>query len=172
MPDFESTHPQKQDLCQPVTCKLMLLDGNAKASARLIEVEVEVRYTEKLQELYNQDKAHLEGVICTAWGLLLRCFNGQDEVSFRLKRNESLHTADFTQKPLPAMQFLFHENDSLLTYIKQAETKLSSTEKTTLSSSTSNLVNTALCVLDTEHSSLAIQNNPHNSPTSYVLKVC
>ncbi|KAI4211729.1 MAG: hypothetical protein LQ351_005503 [Letrouitia transgressa] len=170
MPDFESTHPQKQDLCQPVTCKLMLLDGNAKASARLIEVEVEVRYTEKLQELYNQDKAHLEGVICTAWGLLLRCFNGQDEVSFRLKRNESLHTADFTQKPLPAMQFLFHENDSLLTYIKQAETKLSSTEKTTLSSSTSNLVNTALCVLDTEHSSLAIQNNPHNSPTSYVLK--
>lgn len=172
MPEFESTYPRTQDLCQPATCKLMLLDGNAKASARLIEVEVEVKCTEKLQELYDQNKAHLEGTICAAWGLLLRCFTGQDEVSFRLKRNESFQTAGSMQKPLPAMQFIFRENDSLLTHIKQAEAELASTERMRLSSSTSNHGNTTFCVLDTEHSSLAVQNDPHNSPTSKVIKVC
>ncbi|KAL9614736.1 MAG: hypothetical protein Q9167_000805 [Letrouitia subvulpina] len=170
MTEFENTYPQEQALCQPATCKLMLLDGNAKASARLIEAEIDLKYLEKLQELYNQNKAHLEGVICTAWGLLLRCFTGQDEVSFRLKRNESSQTADSAQSPQTAMQFLFRENDSLLKHIKQAEAEISCSGNARHSSPTSNHVNTAFCVLDSEYLSLAAQDDPQNLPKLSVTK--
>ncbi|KAL9036594.1 MAG: hypothetical protein Q9214_006060, partial [Letrouitia sp. 1 TL-2023] len=68
------------------------------------------------------------------------------------------------------MQFLFRKNDSLLTHIKQAEADLASTERMGLFSAVSNNVNTVFCVLDTEHPSLAVQNDPHNPPTSNAIK--
>ncbi|KAL8941315.1 MAG: hypothetical protein Q9211_001867 [Gyalolechia sp. 1 TL-2023] len=70
---------------EKVFCKLPLLGGNVKSSPQILAVDsVSGTVVEKLHELYRRDGAVFKDNLCTAWSLLLRCYTGQDRVSFRV----------------------------------------------------------------------------------------
>ena len=108
----------------PVICKLPLLDGETDSAPRAFATEVKLEEGVKLRELYFENKSYLEGVICTAWGLVLRCFTGQDDVSFHFRRSK-------TAFPIPEtaavhdnrskFQISFRENEVLLAHIQRAQ---------------------------------------------------
>ena len=68
-------------------CKLPLLDGNTTSNSRIIAADVESGDIESLRALYSQDEATLVDYLYTAWGLLLRCYTGQNDVAFRVRRH-------------------------------------------------------------------------------------
>ncbi|KAI4170935.1 MAG: hypothetical protein LQ343_004593 [Gyalolechia ehrenbergii] len=88
---------------EKVFCKLPLLDGNVESSPQLLAVDsVSGNVAERLHELYRRDSAVFKNTLCTAWSLLLRCYAGQDCVSFRLESSgASLFQLDVQrQEPL------------------------------------------------------------------------
>ena len=67
-----------------VSCKIPLLDGDAKEAKESIVTEVEINQKHRLCEVARVMNGSLEGIICIAWALLLRCYTGQDQVCFEL----------------------------------------------------------------------------------------
>ena len=108
----------------PVICRLPLLDGEEEAAPRIIKTDVNLEQAARLKDLYRENKSYLEGLVCTAWGLVLRCFTGQDEVSFHFRRSRSA-------RPVPEnapvhdnrakFQMSFRENEILLAHIQRAQ---------------------------------------------------
>ncbi len=101
---------------EAVTCKLPLLDGERNFESRIIAAEVELQHAGTLQELCAQDrdKANLNDILCTAWGLLLRCYTGQDDIFFQFRQTNS------DGERSSAVRMAFHEQESLSTYIERA----------------------------------------------------
>ena len=64
-------------------CKIPLLDGDTESPDQIVSVESVSHDLERFRELYLQDEETFATYLYTAWGLLLRCFTGQDHVSFR-----------------------------------------------------------------------------------------
>ena len=108
----------------PVICRLPLLDGEEEDAPRIIKTDVNLEQAARLKELYRENKTYLEGLVCTAWGLVLRCFTGQDDVSFHFRRSR-------TARPVPEnaavhdnrakFQMSFRENEILLAHIQRAQ---------------------------------------------------
>ena len=99
-------------------CKLPLLDGDETSESRLLKLETELEFAERFQSLGNRDTASFDNLLCTAWGLLLRCFTGQDEISFYVRQNVadggiSNSAASRTFQSL--FRMVFDEHDSLAT---------------------------------------------------------
>lgn len=108
-----------------VICKLPLLDGEgASKPQKIIKTDVNLFEAAQLQQLYRENKSYLEGLVCTAWGLVLRCFTGQDDVAFHFRRSKSA-------RPVPEnaavhenrakFQMSFRENEILLAHIQRAQ---------------------------------------------------
>ncbi|KAL8722265.1 MAG: hypothetical protein Q9225_001212 [Loekoesia sp. 1 TL-2023] len=102
---------------ESVFCKLPLLDGDAKSSPQIIAVDSVSGNVGKLHELHAQDKAAAEQVLCTAWGLLLRCYTGQDRISFRVRHGG--------EKSLEQSSAASLQNESLFQLAFRAEESLS-----------------------------------------------
>lgn len=98
---------------QSISCKLPLLDGDAKASPRVIAVDSVSADVGKLQKLYKNDKPTFDAHVCAAWALLLRCYTGQDDVCFRFQHNAS--DAD-----PPLLHLDFQEDEPLSTIVERA----------------------------------------------------
>lgn len=117
----------------PVICKLPLLDGEVDSAPRVRETEVRLEQAAKLQALYHDNKWYLEGLICTAWGLVLRCYTGQDDVSFHFRRSRSARPVPESasvQENRAKFQMSFHENEILLAHIQRAQDGTAMVKKT------------------------------------------
>ena len=140
---IESRH--RHALSRAVVSKLPLLDGETYLTARLTTVKVNVERIEKLQEVYEEDRTRVKGMICTAWGLLLRCYTGQDDVCFYFRRSNGAPPSQpppATQDPRSILRMSFFETESLLDHILRAqdgvtvlEQRPNSTNSTTLDAS-------------------------------------
>ena len=105
-------------------CKLPLLDGEETPEARLLTTETEFDYAGRFQSLGNRDTASFNNLLCTAWGLLLRCFTGQDEISFHFRHtviDDGLSNPAISRTFQSMFQVEFDEHDSLATCYAKAK---------------------------------------------------
>ena len=105
-------------------CKLPLLDGDKTTDSRLLTTETTFEVDERFQSLGNRDTASFNQLLCTAWGLLLRCFTGQDEVSFYFQDNvisDAVSNSSLSQMFQSVFQIEFDEHDSLATCYAKAK---------------------------------------------------
>lgn len=112
----EASNRAAMSRTEAVTCKLPLLDGERDLKSRIIAAEVELQHAGTLHELCAQggDKSHLNDILCTAWGLLLRCYTGQDDIVFQFRQTNS------DGERSSGVRMAFHEQESLSTHIERA----------------------------------------------------
>ena len=72
-----------------LTCKIPLLDGESLSPPRVIESELALKNLARLQSILQREEILFERLLCTSWALLLRCYTGQDDVCFQLRRTRS-----------------------------------------------------------------------------------
>ena len=71
-------------------CRLPLLDGEPETTSEAITVQVEPGRLETLHRLFQQDEITATALIYTAWGIVLRCYTGQDETLFQTRRKSGV----------------------------------------------------------------------------------
>lgn len=109
---------------EATSCKLPLLDGEDITRARLLETELELEDFECLQDFGEKDVTSFNDLLCTAWGLLLRCYTGQDNISFHFRQ-----TIADGLVPTPAVhlrnpstfRMVFDEHETLSTCFAKAK---------------------------------------------------
>ena len=94
-------------------CKLPLLDGNNSKSIESISTEIEIPKAGNVPEGRQGIDRLFHGSICTAWALLLRCFTGQDRITFEYKSNNQSATVSL-------FQMTFDENETLSKHLEKA----------------------------------------------------
>ncbi len=123
---------QGEGLSRAIACKLPLLDGENVPTARPTMVEVKPERLEKLQQIFEEDEKRLKGMICAAWGLLLRCFTGQNEVCFYFQQSNvaclSQPLSD-SENTRPIVHLSFLENEKLLDQIAKAQDAVTNLEQ-------------------------------------------
>ena len=121
-----------------VACKLPLLDGHFDAATPVISTERQFERIGKLQKPRNQDLLYLEAVLSTAWALLLRCYTGQDDVCFYIKRSggsASVQAPNSLQQGQEIVRLACHENESLADHIHQVREGITLAEQRAISAS-------------------------------------
>ena len=107
-----------------MSCKLPLLDGEDTTTTRLTRVESEFQYVDKLQRAGKRDEASLNDLLCTAWGLLLRCYTGQDDISFHFRQNicdDLISNSAVSRLHQSTFRVVFDEHESLLSCFAKAK---------------------------------------------------
>jgi len=141
---------------QAEACKLPLLDGETTGSAEIIATEVGHASTGDFFDVCQRDRNLLYGIICTAWALVLRCYTGQDRVTFKYRTNDVNATA-------PLLRMVFDEDIPLSKYTEKAQDAITGIElerpaanqlsaATANSNTTSHHANTAVCICDSNMS--------------------
>ena len=120
-------------LNEAVSCKIPLLDGDHGTQSRPIAVQTVLEQTQNLQQIYVEDRALFEAIINNAWGLVLRCFTGQEHVGFFVKKDvagsDSRRSASNNERDQLGFQFTFDQQQPLLTHITKAKTEITSLER-------------------------------------------
>lgn len=109
---------------EAITCKIPLLDGEDTTRPQLIETELELENVERLHYLGERDPASFNAVLCTAWGLLLRCYAGQDDVSFHFRQDcvdGSISNSAGPREHQSMFRIKFHEDENLSTCVARAK---------------------------------------------------
>ena len=99
------------------SCKLPLLDGEGDSAVRLIAAPVELDQIEKIQQIWEKERAEFTALLCTAWGLLLRCYIGQEKIAFYFSdasNGRNNHQSASSQEAIFGMDFLDQEDLSTL----------------------------------------------------------
>ena len=133
-------------------CKLPLVDGETKGSVEILTTEIGLENARKFCDIYQRDRLLLYGMTCTAWALLLRCYTGQDQVTFEYK-------SDNLNAIAPLLQMDFDEDENLSKYMEKAKDAITGIEQkrsgTNLSSAAiattqtrPHRVNTGVCICD------------------------
>ena len=109
---------------EATSCTLPLLDGEDISSPYLISTEIELEGGEKFRGFDKSDGSPFKDMLCTAWGLLLRCYTGQDDVSFHFRNG--IIKKPISHLPTPSDHFsmfrmAFVEEDTLLKCIRKAQ---------------------------------------------------
>lgn len=87
------------------SCKLPLLDGETSGSSKIIRTNVELD-KKILLDVCRRDSLLFHSIICTAWALVLRCYTGQDQVTFDyLSENTSIKA--------PTFRMVFDQDETL-----------------------------------------------------------
>ena len=97
-------------------------NGAGSDTGRFSSMTVELESTTELFSRYERDPKSFSNILCTAWGLLLRAFTGEDQVKFHFRDDKD---ADFADR-LALFQATFSAQDSLSVCMQTAETALSS----------------------------------------------
>lgn len=109
---------------ETMSCNLPLLDGEDSNRTRLIVTELELENAARLRNLGTGDEASFNDMLCTAWGLLLRCYTGQDDVSFSF-RQDTVHAmvsnATVPRGHQSTVRMTFDEQESLATCVVRAK---------------------------------------------------
>ena len=149
-------------------CKLPLLDGKGSSASQSLTTQVSFEHVEKLLHICREREAYLEALLYTAWGLLLRCFAGQDGVSFHVGRGE----CDSTDPKSVALtehrsvfQMTFDANETLLAYIQKVQTDLKSSRQTQCSPSSITSDVHSSSIMPGCNSTVWIQERAHTRPT-------
>ncbi len=114
------------------SCKLPLLDGEDAAENCLIMTELELEDTAIFQNFGKGEVASFDDLLCTAWALLLRCYTGQDNVSFHLRQSSVDDVASTLAVPRireSSFRMSFEEHDSLSACISKAKDGYGSNER-------------------------------------------
>lgn len=109
---------------EAMSCKLPLLDGEDVARVRLLETELELESFDCLQEFGEKDVTSFNDLLCTAWGLLLRCYTGQDDISFHFRQinaDDVLPTPDVHLNNPSVFRMAFDEHETLSTCFAKAK---------------------------------------------------
>ena len=133
-------------------CKLPLLDGETSGPIEIITTEIRLKNAVEILDLYRRDRILFSGTACTAWALLLRCYTGQERVTFA-------YTTDNANATVSLLQMSFGEDEVLSNYTKRARDAITGIEQKRLAPSkqstatinyktVSSLVNTAVCICD------------------------
>lgn len=123
---------QGEVFSRAVACKLPLLDGEHEHTARPTIVEVNPKCLKKLQQMFEEDEKRLKGMICAAWGLLLRCFTGQDAVCFYLEQSNGAclsQPLSDSENTRSIVRLSFLENEKLLDQIAKAQDAITNLEQ-------------------------------------------
>ena len=118
------------------SCKLPLLDGEVDAENHPIMTEFKLEDTAIFQNFGKGDVASFNDLLCTAWALLLRCYTGQDNVSFHLRQSsvdDVVSSSDVPRIRESSFRMSFDEHDSLSACISKAKDGYSSNERAELS---------------------------------------
>ncbi len=138
-------------LSETETCKLPLLDGEASESAETIITELELENAGNAREIYHDDRPLFYGAVCIAWALLLRCYTGQEQATFRFNHDKMNTTARL-------LRTVFDDEVLLSKYVKEAEKTISRLGETNnpaqSSKSASNPVNTTIYISDSASSGI------------------
>lgn len=117
---------------EAMSCKLSLLDGEDTTRSRLMMTEVELENPDRLQNLGKGDRASFNDMLCTAWGLLLRCYTGQDNVSFHFGQGNVDGLASKSAIPRDRQSIFrmeFCEQESLSTCVARAKDSYADNER-------------------------------------------
>ena len=109
---------------EAMSCKLPLLDGEATSEPWLMMTELELDSSESLQNFGKGDVVSFNDLLCTAWALLLRCYTGQDNVSFYLRQGNIDHLVSKSAVPRdhqPTFRMAFHDQESLSACVARAK---------------------------------------------------
>ena len=117
---------------EATSCKLPLLDGEVTSEAQVVTTELELENIERLQSLGNGDTASFDDLLCTAWGLLLRCYTGQDNIAFhfRLSNDTDLVlNSDAPRVHHGIFRMVFEEHQSLSDCLPRAKDSCANYER-------------------------------------------
>ncbi|KAL8703011.1 MAG: hypothetical protein Q9201_003811 [Fulgogasparrea decipioides] len=104
-----------------VFCKLPLLDGDKNSATRVVAVDVTPGDVKGFKKLYNDDAVRLDHSLYSAWALLLRCYTGQDLVSFSIWHDDG---SDLEHQPGKSslIQLELREEEPLTTLLERITT--------------------------------------------------
>ena len=109
---------------EAASCKLPLLDGEHSTRAQIIVTELEPENIGRLQSFGNGDVSSFNDLLCTAWGLLLRCYTGQDDISFHFLQSvadDSVSKSIVPETNQCTFRAVFDEHESLSTCFAKAK---------------------------------------------------
>lgn len=116
---------------EATSCRLPLLDGETGTESQHKIIAFELEDTTILHDHGKGDVASLNGLLCTAWGLLLRCFTGQDSVAFQFRQsiidNVNL-TSGVPRIQQSGFQIAFQEHEPLSMCLAKAKDAYAGTE--------------------------------------------
>ncbi|KAL6714216.1 hypothetical protein ACLMJK_008711 [Lecanora helva] len=132
-------------------CKLPLLDGGKDNSANIISAEVELQNAAKIHEVCHGDRSLICGILCTAWTLVLRCYTGQDELTFRYKHG--------VNRPALLLRTILDEESKLSDCAEKAKDAIGSIDQKRQDAAADAItatgnadVSTAICIYDSDSS--------------------
>ena len=108
---------------EATSCTLPLLDGKDISNPHLISTEIELEVGETFRGFDKSNGSPFNDMLCTAWGLLLRCYTGQDDVSFHFRHGNIEKLTPNSAAPsdrLSTFRMAFIEEDTLLKCIRKA----------------------------------------------------
>ena len=135
-------------------CKLPLLDGETSGPLEIITTVIQLPNARNNLDSCQRDRIQFFSTACTAWALLLRCYTGQDQVTFE-------YTTDNAGATPSLLQMNFGENEILSKYTESARNTITGIEEKRLAAkkqsvapvndkTISSTVNTAVCVCGSE----------------------
>ena len=109
---------------EAASCKLPLLDGEDSTRAHITVAELEPENIGRLQSFGNGDVSSFNDLLCTAWGLLLRCYTGQDDISFHFLQSvadDSVSKSIVPEANQSTFRAVFDEHECLSTCFAKAK---------------------------------------------------
>ena len=109
---------------EAMSCKLPLLDGEGTSESRLMMTALELESAETVQKFSKGNVASFDDMICAAWGLLLRCYTGQDTISFYFEQGNDDNLVSKSAVPRDrrsTFRVAFHEQDTLSMCVARAK---------------------------------------------------
>lgn len=115
-----------------MSCKLPLLDEEETTKSRLMTAEVELESAERFLNIARGDVVTFKDMLCTAWGLLLRCYTGQDNVSFYFRQghvDDPVSNSAVPRDSHSTFRMSFHEQESLSLCVARAKDACADAER-------------------------------------------
>ena len=135
-------------------CKLPLLDGESSGPLEIITTVIQLQNAGNNLDSRRRDRTQFSSTACTAWAILLRCYTGQDQVTFE-------YTTDNADATVSLLQMNFDENEILSKYTESARYTITGIEEKRVAAkkqsvaplnyeTVSSSVNTTVCICGSE----------------------
>jgi hypothetical protein len=173
-------------LAESEPCQFPRLGAAVSGPKRHMSIRVPLEQQQKLQQLASSsssspllpsslNQAALPSLLRAAWGLLLRCYTGQDDVCFGYQELEtavsspSLSNSQSSSPCMPVARFVLDESMSLAKILDQSKNDyVSALPYWDLSPPQSHrqLFDTAVVLRDLSNTAVGVVNNNNNTTTS------
>ena len=149
-----------------IPCKLPLLDGDTNTTAHVITTEVEPENSADFQEIYSKDREDFEILLCATWGLLLRCYTGQEAVSFHFQGccNKAFRVGSATAEQKHTVTVEMQEMETLASYVEKTQTRHTMLTNEESRSEFSKLNNRSIATSTDINTTIQIQNDDSLDP--------